>query len=423
MNNRIGGNKMKIIKVVSLLTLVSLLLSGCSTMREAKGGEEVIAEAATVTEAIPAVTQVLSAEAVDQEIYTFGYLEPNETYFATPYSGGVVESIEVAVGDRVEKDALLYKLEEDNVTAAKDKDLLQKESSVVSAKSNYDLQALNLKQREGDLEVRDMSLNSALKNYDSSLELFAEGIISQLELDNALNSYDQAMISYNQAQLTYESTQLSYTSALNAYKDAQENETLAVKDYQGQYSDLSVLAPIDGLVTDVTVQKGLMNQGSTGVTLIDDTRMVLKVNIMEKYIQEIKIGQTVRLELDYMDEAQIATVAKISLTANKGYYPVEIEIPNGDGKLTSGMYAEGFIQVNRIDKALLVNKTSIVTDEIGDGTYVYILGEDGESVEKVSVELGLEKGEKIQIIGDVKVGDEVVVIGQEYLSVGSLIKK
>ncbi len=410
---------MKLLKYVTLLTLVIILVSACSPRN--MGADKETVEVNKTAEAIPIVTKDLVKESVNEEVYVFGYLEPTDSYFTTPFSPGIVEEIFVEVGTHVKKDTLLFQLEANSLDSSKDKDLLQKESNIVNAKSSLDLQMLSLKQRENDLELRAMSLTTTKNNYEVTVDLFNSGISTQVELDGALNNYEQAQLNYSQAQLTYESTQLSYNSAQNSYNNALENNSISVNDYEDKYDDLLVVAPIGGLVTEITVQEGLMNQGSTGVTIIDDSIMILNVNIMEKYIHEIEVGQYVRLSFDYMENEKIGTVSSISLKAKAGYYPVEIQLENSDNTYTSGMYVEGFIQTKRIEHVFMIDKTSLMVDVLNQESYIYILNEDGENVRKVIVELGVNDGKRIEIKGDLAVGDKIVVIGQDFVVDGQLV--
>lgn len=417
---------MKKIVMIWVLALIVTIVTACTSTGatgqlnsenvETKQGIDM----KQVMETIPVETMRLTKETIDEEVYTFGYLEPKESYFVTPFSTGIVEEINVSIGDVVSEGDLLYQLESNNLELSNDRDMLQQESSVTNAKSALEIQELNLKQRKGDLESRELSLNSAKENYENTLNLFENEFVSKADMDTALGNYEQAQINYEQAVISYETTQSNYDLSKASYDNALKNYELAQKDFKEKRDDIAIVAPISGLVTDVTVQTGVMNSGNLGVTIIDSSDMILNVKIMEKYKHTIMEGQKVRLISEYMDEDVIGEVTGISLTANSGLYSVEITINNQDNILSSGMYVEGYIQIKTKENVYVVDKTTVLK-EINNNSYVYIVDHENQTAKKVSVELGIKEDDRVEIMGDLEAGDEVIVIGQDYVIDGQPI--
>lgn len=405
-------------KVTYLMTLlmILLLITSCTA-----GGDSDGIETVEILESISVEVESLSKVSVIEEVYAFGYLEPIDSYYVTPFSTGIVNEIMVSTGDYIEKGTVLYQLDTDDLELSKDRDLIQKESNVENSKSSLEVQALTLDQRKGDLEAREMNYQMAETDYENSLKLYESGAISKSEMDAITNNYEQARISYDQSQSSYEATLLNYNLARSSYDDAIQNHQLAIKDYDSRHDDMLVTAPISGLVTDVSVQTDTMNTGNLGITIIDNATMVLNVNVMEKYIRDIEEGQKVRLLFDYMNEEIEGDVTSISLESNSGYYPVEINIINDDQKLTSGMYTEAYVQTGSKESTYMVNKTSIVNDN-NQNSYVFVVNQEDQTVKMVNVTLGIEEDSRVEIIGDIQEGDQIVVVGQDYLSDGQSVK-
>lgn len=416
---KFAGNK--VLSVGLMLTLSMMVLAGCMQQKGSETTADSQAASEMTLETIPVETMTLEKGTIDEAVYTFGYIEGNESYFVTPYGSGIVDEILVDVGDYVTEGDLLYQLLADDLALSEERDLLTRDSTVASAKTNLDSQELSLVQRENDKALGKMTLDIAKDTYENTLSLFDAGVSSKSELDNAKNQYDQAVISYDQAQLTVESTRINYNSAKISYNDALKNYELTIEDYDDRESDLFVTAPISGLVTDVSVQADMMNGGSTGVTIVDNSVMVLKVNIMEKFIYAVEEGQSVELTLEYGDKTINGIVTDISLMASNGYYPVEVSIDNTDKSLISGMFTEGYIKTNTKSDVTKVEKTTLVQD-IYKNNYLYVIDETSMTASMIQVALGIEEGAFVEIIGDVQVGDQVVILGQDFIVDGQPVK-
>lgn len=421
--------KNKFLGLGLVLTLIIALSVGCMPDREGMtkdGGsnEASSAEEKTPTNtegeleeetAVPVETLTLTSDDIAETVYTYGYLETKDTYIVTPNSGGIVDEILVSTGDYIELGTLLYQLEGEDLELSQERDMLSQNSSVASAKNNRDSLSVTLAQRQSDVDAMSLSLSTAQKNYDSTLTLYESSIVSKAELDGTISSLEQTQISYDQALLNLESTQLSYNAAKTSYSDALQNYELTEEDYDGRKDDLLVTAPITGLVTDVSVQEGMMNSGSLGVTIVDDTTMLLNINVMEKYIYDIEVGQSVDLTLEYEGKSITGYVTEISLSGQNGYYPVEISIDNADKSLSTGMFIEGYINTNIKTNVLKVEKTVLVQD-INGNNYVFTIDEETNTAVKVPVTKGVEEGLYVEISGPIKSGDKIVVVGQDYIT-------
>jgi len=410
-------NKFLSAGVAMVLSLT--VLTGCIGESALNEVSESQAGAETIMETVPVKTMALAKSTIDEVVYTFGYIEGNDSYFVTPYGSGIIDQVLVDEGDYVSAGDVLYQLEVDDLAFSEERDMLTRDSSVTNAKTNLESQELSLAQRESDKSLRKLALDTAEDTYTKTMSLYEAGISSKSELEGAKSQYDQAVISYDQANLTLASTRISYNAAKTAYNEAIKNYELTVTDYDDRESDLFVIAPISGLVTDVSVQANIMS-GNTGVTIVDDSVMVLNVSIMGKFIKTIEEGQSVELTIEYEDRTVEGLVTDISLTASNGYYPVEISIDNADKSLISGMFTEGYIKTRSKTDVTKVEKKTLVQD-IDENNYIYVVDESSMTASMVQVDLGIEEGNYVEIIGDVEVGDQVVVIGQDFIEDGQPI--
>ncbi|MFO7154428.1 MAG: efflux RND transporter periplasmic adaptor subunit, partial [Caldicoprobacter oshimai] len=95
-------------------------------------------------------------------------------------------------------------------------------------------------------------------------------------------------------------------------------------------------------------------------------------------------------------------------------YGVRVKIDNSPGKLRPGMFARAGLVLDKKENAVVVPKRAIVRQ--GDKAYVFVI--KGGSVERREVQVGMDDGERIEVISGLKSGEQVVVKGQAYLKEG-----
>jgi RND family efflux transporter MFP subunit len=93
---------------------------------------------------------------------------------------------------------------------------------------------------------------------------------------------------------------------------------------------------------------------------------------------------------------------------------VEVDIPNPDRALVSGMYAKVSLDVRRQDAPVLVPATSALID--ASGTRVALV-RDGV-VHWQTVEIGADLGDKLAIASGLSDGDSLVVSPSDRLTEG-----
>jgi len=89
-----------------------------------------------------------------------------------------------------------------------------------------------------------------------------------------------------------------------------------------------------------------------------------------------------------------------------------IEVDNGDGRLKPGMFADIEITTDVLQDALVISDAALQTEEDKQIVFVAL---DANRFQKRVLELGLEHGGKVQILGGLKEGEKVVTEGSFIL--------
>jgi cobalt-zinc-cadmium efflux system membrane fusion protein len=118
------------------------------------------------------------------------------------------------------------------------------------------------------------------------------------------------------------------------------------------------------------------------------------------------VGQTIRIHVEGEQEMIEAVVVRTSpaLDVASRSLQIEAEIPNSDGRFRSGLFAEGYIEVDSEAKALAIPTTAL--GEFAGVHKVWV--EKARTLEPRRVEVGRRDPERIEILSGLEVGERVL---------------
>jgi RND family efflux transporter MFP subunit len=178
-----------------------------------------------------------------------------------------------------------------------------------------------------------------------------------------------------------------------------------------QRDDTIVRAPFAGIVSDRAANVGdVVAPGTALVTIIDPSSLRLEALVPSDLIAQVRPGAPVRFTIRGLPgQTVVGTVDRISPTADPvtRQVPLFVSLPNVEGKLLAGLYAEGRVDAAR-RVGIVVPQSAV--DETGPVPTVTRI-RDGKA-ERVAVELGLRQAEteQVEIVTPLAAGD-VVILG------------
>ncbi|MCH3916582.1 MAG: efflux RND transporter periplasmic adaptor subunit [Spirochaetia bacterium] len=185
------------------------------------------------------------------------------------------------------------------------------------------------------------------------------------------------------------------------------------------YMPSPVKSPITGTVIQVMMEEGV--QVSPAVTLAyirDLSDIEIKAKVMEKYISRLSVGEKVDLDFEaYPGKTFKGVVSRLdpvvdSQTRSLG---VTVKLTSPSDGILAGMYTKLRIITEERKDVLVIPTTALFSE---DGTdFVYRIGAD-DIISKVPVTVGLSTYEKVQVSGDIKIGDELVNSNSSLLGDG-----
>lgn len=181
---------------------------------------------------------------------------------------------------------------------------------------------------------------------------------------------------------------------------------------------ISVPAPMSGVVTERTANVGLnVDPGMPLFTVVDLSTVWIVADLYEHDFSRVRTGSEATvttlaypgLELqgrvDYIDPK----VNAVTRTAQ-----VRVEVPNPQGDLRLGMYAD--VAITGIDDSPRTTVAMTAVQTIGDRTVVYVPdpGQPGTFIER-NVVLGRATDTQAEVVAGLTPGDLVVTEGSFYL--------
>jgi RND family efflux transporter MFP subunit len=400
---------------------LTLFAAGCQHHVEADA-------ASTAPVAPPAVSVTVAAvesRAVQRIVPTVGTLHGFEEITLTPEVEGRVLRVLHDVSDRIEPGELLIEL-----------DSTPYELAHAEAERALELELAKLGLDEPPADSFDIStlpsvaranllLSNAERKKARLQPLRAQKVATEEAWDQAQTDYDVAAANLDQARLEAETT-------LAAVKQRQAVLNLA-KD---KLSDTKIFAPAfpersgkleEGaryVVAERLVSEGEMVRAfpSTAVMrIVIDNPLKLTGPVPERYMGEVKVGQTVQLKVEaYPEELFDGIVTRVNPTVDRATRTFEIEahIDNQARRLKAGGFAQVGI-LTRVDNAAQTVPMEAVVAFAGV-TKVFEV-RDGKAF-GVPVKTAEQGRGWIEVVGELTPGAQIVTSGQSKLADGTEIR-
>jgi RND family efflux transporter MFP subunit len=292
-------------------------------------------------------TAVVEARDIAFAINAAGDIGPADQVSVRPEVNGKIESLAVDIGDVVKKDALLFTLD--------DKDLQTERTSTLT-----------------EIVGAKLQLERAQRNYDRSLQLYNDKLISQ-EL--------------------FETTRTDCELAKNSLERAQT----ALRQVEDKLTKTKNRAPFDCTVLTRPVSVGQAVSGSGGynsgtevLTIANLNEMIINAHINQADITRLKNGQDVSIEVEAVPglklKGSIERMAPQATVRNgiKGF-ATRILLKDIDLRVRPGMTANVSIPVASAANVLSVPLAAVFSEQ-GER---YALVKNGDKFERRPVQIGV----------------------------------
>jgi multidrug efflux pump subunit AcrA (membrane-fusion protein) len=373
--------------LIATVVLVIAFLAGFIPLQKRKS--LIVAEEHQEEVALPRMDVVtVQRSAANSELELPGSIEAiTEAPILARASGYLLHRM-VDIGDRVKSGQSLAEIEAPDL-----------DEQVHQAKANLQQARAALEQSLANYDQGKSNMQFARVTAERWARLAARGVVSKQENDQ-YQSQSEAQTANLQALEKAIAAQRSTVSAAEA-------SLARLEKLQGY---LMVKAPFDGVITLRNVDVGvLVNAGTTLLYRIAQTDTLRTyINVPQADTSSIRPGQTARLSVSNLPGRQFTgAVARTAnaLDPNSRTLLVEVHVPNADGTLLPGMYAQVDLNSTRAHPPLLIPSEALIVR--ADGNHVALVRPD-HTVHFQTIQIGRDYGDRLEVNGGLEEGDLII---------------
>lgn len=321
---------------------------------------------------------------------------------------GYVRAINVDIGSHVGQNAVLATLE---VPEIQD-DLAKAKAGVAAAEANIATAQAGVQRAEAGANIAKLSFKRIqdVANRD-------KGLVPKQDIDVAQSKQLEADAQVASANSTLKSAQQSKAEAESEFSRAEA---------MVQYA--TIRAPFAGVVTRRYANTGSMIQAGISsqtqampvVRLAQNDVLRLSLPVPVSAVSDIRDGQTVDVNVTSTGrhlQGKIARYADAVQMATRTM-DTEVDVPNSDGSLVPGMYAE--VHLHLADRPAALSVPLDAVDGLGTSVQQVYIVRDGV-VHLVTVKVGLQTPNRVEVLSGLNRGDQVIVGRHTGLSDGEKV--
>lgn len=405
-----------------VLAVVAVLLAG--------GGiwvwqQQRASAAAATTQKVTAVNAAIAS--VEKTVESSGTVVANLDVDIKCRASGEIIELPFDISQNVKKGDLLCQLdptdEQLNVRSA-EAALAQAQAKLEQSKavlSEAEQALITTRSRnEATLASAKVRATNAQAKADRQRELVAQELGSQEEYETAQTDAATALADQRAAEVAIEELQQQAIAIDSKRQDVKVAEA-AVESQQIEYDTAkqqlaytTVTAPMDGTVSALPVQKGMIvasgtnavNGGTTILTLSDLSQVFVNATVAEADIGGIRVGQSARVTVDaYPGRVFNGTVARVAVKgvsdANVVTFEVKIEVVDDNKSLLKPLMTANCVIVEASRSNVITVPTSAVQRR---GPKSFVTMASGEQRE---VSVGIQGSDRVEIQSGLADGDAV----------------
>ena len=433
-----GKYKQEFSWLLLLLLLIPLpFLTGCSGVPKTGAEAQSTPSRSKAGEGGIAVDVAIAKTGIIEEPLNFiGSTQPDTEVSLRAQVEGRLLSLQVDVGDPVKKGQILARLDDSllvtSVTqgqselAALQSEVARAQTQVTNARSQAEQARAELKQAQVDAErLRSLSAAGAITKQQAELAQ-TEAATAQQRLNSAI------------AQIATEQ------QAVAAAQGRVEAQRAAIAQAKERQSYALLASPITGVVLEKISEPGnLVQPGGEILRLGDFSRVKVVVQVSDQDLSKIRVGQSVKVRLDAIaNEEFTGQVTRILPTPTAStaavQIPVEITIPNGNGRIGSQIRAQVSFESSTPPRVVVPqsalqgernkgNRSSASAQnpnpQSSKGTVFVVTGEGNQAtVKSRPVQVGTRANGQVEILSGLKPGERFVTGSTKPLKDGESVR-
>ena len=321
---------------------------------------------------------------------------------------GYVKTISVDIGDHVQQGQVLAVLEAPEIQS----DVARAKAGVAAAEANIVTAQAAVQRAQATAGMMKLSFQRLQEVATKD-----KGLVPRQDIDVAQSRQMEA-----EAQLA------SAESSVQAARDAKAGSDQELIRAQTMIGYATIRAPFAGVVTKRYASTGSMIQAGIAsqtqampvVKLAQNSLLRLILPVPVNDVGGVKDGQAVDVNVSSLGRTLQGTVTRSADSVEMATRTMntEVDVPNRDGSLIPGMYAEVHLHLAACPNVLSVPLDAV--DGLGTSVQQAYVVRDG-TVHLVVVKTGLQTPNRLEILSGLQEGDKVIVGRHTGLSDGERV--
>ncbi|KAF3891004.1 MULTISPECIES: efflux RND transporter periplasmic adaptor subunit [Nostocales] len=426
----------KNVLIASILS-VGLLTAGCGSLpkESAEAQSRSPGNNQRGGGAVPVDVATARTGLLRQEPEYTGTTVPFRTVSLRSRVEGQLLALNVDVGDRVNQGQAIGQVDDALLRTTQN----QAEAELAALRSEVARVKAQVSNARAEVERSRAQLQQAQVDSQRQQKLLKEGAISQQAAEQASTQARTTSQVLRAAQEQVRTEQ----EALGAAQGRVVAQQAVLAEAKERRSYARLISPINGAVLEKVTEPGNFLQAGNEVLRIGDfSRVKIEVQVSELELAKIRVGQSVKVRLDaFPDRTYIGQVTRISPAADRTarLIPVEVVIPNGDGRIGSGLLARANFET-QAQARVLVPETALgarggegekgrrgeqnsPSPTNSQGT-IFVVTEAGKKpiVTARAVTLGEKADGKVEILSGLQPGERFVARSGRPLKDGAAVR-
>ncbi|MBB1302442.1 efflux RND transporter periplasmic adaptor subunit [Pseudoalteromonas sp. SR44-8] len=311
--------------------------------------------------------------------------------------------LQVKAGDKVNKDDIIALVDSPELN----NELKQQQS--VLARLDGELQRKHLEARRQKLsltktlDLAQVELNAADRENRRAKLSIEKNLISQIDLEKAVDDLARAKLSYKHAQQEVELAKDTLAFELKAAERDLARQQLIVDDLNRQVRNLTIKASVTGIVGNLLVQqKEAVTQSQPLMTLVDLSNFEAQLQVPESYANELGLGMEVELTLGAKKVTGV--LSAISPEVNNREVTTRVRFDEELKGIRQNQRLTARILLENRDDVLQIKRGAFMQQ---GGTQVYKV--IGDTAQLVNITTGASSINAIELLQGVSSGDQLII--------------
>ena len=249
------------------------------------------------------------------------------------------------------------------------------------------------------------------KSYENSISIESK----RLNLELAEQEQVKTKSLYDKGGATLTEVKNSEVKIMNSRLDYENAEMNLEK--------MNIRAPFDGVIVNLPhySEEAKLNSGTSVVTIMDYSTMLLEINLPESAINEVKVGQKANItHYTLPKDTIIGEITELSpaISAETRTFKGKLVIDNRKLLIRPGMFVKADIVTESHNSTIIIPKNIVRNDRNRRTVFVV----DQGIARAKQVKLGLEDKTSVEVLSGLDKDDQLIIRGYETLRDGSKVK-